>query len=130
MDVQELARDGGPMLVDADANQLQQALVNLALNARDAMEQGGTLTVTTEKIKDGSSANRGMIKLVVQDTGHGIDPAIRERIFDPFFSTKERGTGLGLAVVRQIVESLGGRIEVASKPGEGTRMEVFLQGAD
>ena len=69
----------------------------------------------------------GWVKLVVQDTGHGIDPAIQERIFEPFFSTKERGTGLGLAVVRQIVEGLGGRIQMTSKPGEGTRMEVFLR---
>ena len=65
--------------------------------------------------------------LAVQDTGHGIDPAIRGRIFEPFFSTKERGTGLGLAVVRQIIESLGGRIEVISKPDQGTRMEVYLK---
>src|SRR5262249_35708581 len=92
--------DGDVLLVHADETQLKQVVMNLCLNARDAMEQGGTLTVTTEKIKDASSIYSGMVKLAVQDTGHGIDPAIRERIFDPFFSTKERGSGLGLAVVR------------------------------
>jgi signal transduction histidine kinase len=90
------------------------------------MPQGGTLTVRTAKINDSAAPTHGWIKLAVQDTGHGIDPAARPRIFEPFFSTKERGTGLGLAVVRQIVDSLGGRIEIFSDPGAGTRMEVSL----
>jgi len=119
--------EGDVLLVHADETQLKQVVMNLCLNSRDAMEKGGTLTVITEKIKDNASPMNGWVKLAVQDTGHGIDKAIVDRVFEPFFSTKERGTGLGLAVVRQIVESLGGRIEMVSKPNEGTRMEVFLQ---
>ena len=116
--------DGEGLLVYGDETQLKQVVMNLCLNAREAMGKEGVLTVSTEKIKDASSSS---VKLAIQDTGLGIDPAIQARIFEPFFSTKERGTGLGLAVVRQIVESLGGHIEVASRPNEGTRMEVVLQ---
>jgi signal transduction histidine kinase/integral membrane sensor domain MASE1 len=113
--------EGDVLLVHADETQLKQVVMNLCLNAREAMDKDGTLTVRTEKAPD------GYVKLVVQDTGHGMDPETQSHIFEPFFSTKERGTGLGLAVVRQIVEALGGRIEVASKPNEGTRMTVILK---
>jgi PAS domain S-box-containing protein len=127
-EIQVEHRQGGEgLLVYGDETQLKQVVMNLCLNAREAMEKGGTLTVSTEKIKDASPSGQGWVKLIIDDTGHGIDPAIQARIFEPFFSTKERGTGLGLAVVRQIVESLGGRIEVTSRPNEGTRMEVVLQ---
>jgi signal transduction histidine kinase/integral membrane sensor domain MASE1 len=119
-------RPSDVLIVRADETQLQQIVMNLCLNARDAMPQGGTLTVRTAKINNSAAPTHGWIKLAVQDTGHGIDPAARQRIFEPFFSTKERGTGLGLAVVRQIVDSLGGRIEIFSDPGAGTRMEVSL----
>ena len=112
---------GEVLLVHADETQLKQVVMNLCLNAREAMDKGGTLSVRTEKTSD------GFVKLVIQDTGHGMDAATQSRIFEPFFSTKERGTGLGLAVVRQIVETLGGRIEVASKPNEGTCMAVILK---
>ena len=115
--------EGDILLVHADEAQLKQVVMDLCLNARDAMKQGGTLTVSTEKSKG------GWVKLTVQDDGQGIDPTIRDRIFDPFFSTKEHGTGLGLAAVRRIVERFGGRIEVHSKPKEGTRMEVVLKGS-
>jgi signal transduction histidine kinase len=118
--------------VHADETQLKLVVMNLCLNSRDAMDKGGKLTVATEKIRDHTGQDGAYgdtwVKLSVQDTGHGIDAAIQSRIFEPFFSTKERGTGLGLAVVRQIIESLGGRIEMTSHPNEGTRMEVFLQG--
>ncbi len=119
--------EGDVLLVHADDNQLKQVVMNLCINSRDAMDQGGKLTVRTEKIKDPSSPWHGWVMFTVEDTGHGVDPAIQEHIFEPFFSTKEHGTGLGLAVVRQIVEGLGGQIQMISKPGEGTRMEVFLR---
>jgi signal transduction histidine kinase/integral membrane sensor domain MASE1 len=126
--------EAGTLMVHADETQLKQVVMNLCLNAREAMEQGGTLTVCTEKVKDdranersGGEAAAGWVKLVVQDTGHGIDPAIQEHVFEPFFSTKEHGTGLGLAVVRQIVEGAGGRIQISSTQGAGTRMEVWLR---
>jgi two-component system cell cycle sensor histidine kinase/response regulator CckA len=128
----ELRLEGDVLLVHADETQLKQVVMNLCLNSRDAMDKGGKLTVATEKIRDHTGQDGAYgdtwVKLSVQDTGHGIDAAIQSRIFEPFFSTKERGTGLGLAVVRQIIESLGGRIEMTSHPNEGTRMEVFLQG--
>ena len=66
------------------------------------------------------------MKLTVQDTGTGMEPALTARIFEPFFSTKERGSGLGLVVVKQIVESYTGRIDVSSQPGAGTRMDILL----
>jgi len=101
---------------------LQQVLMNLCLNARDAMPRGGQLRVWTE-----APAGAGAwVRLSVSDTGSGIDEAIRAKLFDPFFSTKEKGTGLGLAVVQQIVQGHGGRVEVSGRPGEGSRFDVWL----
>ncbi len=113
--------DPGTPPVLMDRSHLQQVLMNLAVNARDAMEDGGSLTIRTTR-KDGFAI------LEVLDTGHGIDPAIADRIFEPFYSTKEpgRGTGLGLAVVYGIVTQSGGRIQVDSQPGKGTRFSVQL----
>jgi PAS domain S-box-containing protein len=113
--------------VRADATQLQQVLMNLCLNARDAMPEGGRLIVRAEAVAaaDGEEAP-GWVHLSVQDSGHGIPANVLGQIFTPFFSTKERGTGLGLAVVQQIVESYGGRVEVWSEPGQGTRFDVWL----
>jgi signal transduction histidine kinase len=129
---------GDSLMVQADEMQLKQVVMNLCLNAREAMGQGGKLTVTTERLsghaednhdEDSHDENNGQqwVRLSVQDTGHGIDEDIQARIFEPFFSTKDRGTGLGLAVVRRIVESFGGRIQVYSKPQQGTRMDVWLK---
>jgi PAS domain S-box-containing protein len=121
------------MEVLADEGQLQQILMNLCLNARDVMPEGGLLTVRTEPAgpvassgSDNGSAVRTWVRLTVQDSGMGMEAAVRAQIFDPFFTTKERGTGLGLAVVRQLVESFSGRIEVWSEPGRGTRFDVWL----
>ncbi len=113
----------------ADETQVQQVLMNLSFNARDAMPHGGRLTLQTAAA-DGAAGDGGpWVRLTVADTGEGMSEEVRARIFDLFFTTKERGTGLGLAVVRQIVEGFGGRIEVASRPGEGTRFDVWLPGA-
>jgi len=106
-------------LVHADAGQLEQVVLNLVVNARDAMPSGGTITIATH---DAASA----VTLTVSDTGKGIDAAIRPHIFEPFFTTKDsgRGTGLGLSTVRSIVESNGGRIDVESHVGLGTTFTV------
>jgi signal transduction histidine kinase len=117
---------GGDLFVQADDTQLQQVLMNLCLNARDAMPQGGRLRVHTIAV---CGEDRGWVRLSVEDEGVGMSGEVRARIFDPFFSTKERGTGLGLAVVRQIVEGHGGRVEVASEPGRGSRFDVWWPAA-
>jgi signal transduction histidine kinase len=134
------------LFIQADETQLQQVLMNLFLNARDALGGKGQIRVQAEavleqdegdKLKDVSkpsdssfilhpSSFRRWVRLSVDDTGHGINEQVRPKIFDPFFSTKEHGTGLGLAVVQQIVESYGGRVEVASQPGRGSRFDVWL----
>jgi two-component system NtrC family sensor kinase len=116
--------------IHADANQIQQVLVNLLLNANDAMaEKGGILTVDSGNAgSDGSKGNSGNdIEIRVTDTGCGIPGANLQKIFDPFFSTKgPKGTGLGLAVAWGIIEKHGGRIEVESEAGKGTTFRVLL----
>jgi PAS domain S-box-containing protein len=103
-----------PMLIQAEVMQIQQVLMNLCLNACDAMPEGGVLRLATRALPD-------TIELVVQDTGDGMSPEVRQRIFEPFFTTKATGNGLGLAIVQQIVEGFGGTIEVESQPSKGTR---------
>jgi PAS domain S-box-containing protein len=125
----ETALADGPLPVQADETQLQQVLMNLCLNARDAMPQGGKLWVQAEAAMDcpdQSPNQKGWVRLSVCDDGEGMSDEVRTRIFDPFFSTKERGTGLGLAVVQQIVESYGGRVEVTSRLGQGARFDVWF----
>ncbi|MFO0866354.1 MAG: ATP-binding protein, partial [Gemmataceae bacterium] len=100
--------------------QVKQIVMNLCLNARDAMPKGGAIRIRTRQ--DEHAALPSVLE--VTDTGTGMSDEVRRRIFEPFFTTKERGTGLGLAAVKQIVESCGGQIEVASKPGEGTRVTI------
>jgi PAS domain S-box-containing protein len=114
---------GEELHVSADETQLQQVLMNLCLNARDAMPQGGRLRVRTRRaLAEGPSP---WVRLSVEDTGRGMSEQVRTRIFEPFFSTREGGTGLGLAVVQQIAESYGARVEVHSQPGQGSRFEVW-----
>ncbi|MBI5491411.1 MAG: hypothetical protein HY893_00600 [Deltaproteobacteria bacterium] len=102
----------------ADAGLLRQLLLNLLLNALDALDEGGSVTITTAVID-------GVMEIVVRDTGMGISPEHLDRIFDPFFSTRERGTGLGLAIVSSVVSAHGGSIEVASN-GRGTSFIIRL----
>jgi PAS domain S-box-containing protein len=110
-----------PAVVRADATQLEQVVMNLAVNARDAMPGGGTLTITTS-LEDGAAV------LVVSDTGSGIDEATLDRVFEPFFTTKEvgEGTGLGLSTVHGIVGQSGGTVEVESALGVGSVFTVRL----
>jgi two-component system NtrC family sensor kinase len=107
----------------ADFGQLRQAFVNVAMNACEAMGQGGTLRVTSREAD-------GDVEVVFADNGPGIAPERLRKIFDPFFTTKEKGTGLGLSVVYGIVERHGGRIDVASRAGEGTTFTFRLPGPD
>jgi signal transduction histidine kinase/CheY-like chemotaxis protein len=113
------------VVVRADRGQLEQVLMNLSVNARDAMPAGGPLTLATERREvDGSS----LAALVVADEGVGMDDATRERLFEPFFTTKApgKGTGLGLATCYGIVSQLGGRIEVETEQGHGSVFTVLL----
>jgi PAS domain S-box-containing protein len=120
-----LAVELAPMVpaVRADPAQVEQIIVNLAVNARDAMPQGGTISLRTEA---GVGGRR--VRLVVSDTGTGMDEHTRLHAFDPFFTTKEpgKGTGLGLATVYGIVTQSGGTIELESQPGRGTTFRIDL----
>ena len=107
--------------VHADFGELRQAIVNLAMNAMEAMVQGGRLTVTL-----GPTDGQRAVEVSIADTGPGIPEGIRSKIFDPFFTTKEKGTGLGLALTQQIILEHGGSIEARSAPGEGTTFVVRL----
>jgi two-component system, cell cycle sensor histidine kinase and response regulator CckA len=131
----ELAQAPNLHPVLADIGQMKQVVINLAVNAADAMPQGGRLTIETgmayldheyeSQLPDVDAG--AYVMLVVRDTGIGMDEETREQVFDPFFSTKgELGTGLGLATVHGIVKQHGGGIRVISQPGQGTTFEIFL----
>jgi PAS domain S-box-containing protein len=136
----EVALQRAPALVRADPGQLDQVLMNLVLNARDAMPRGGALTVATGEEFLGEAAARAWglpragryVRLAVSDTGEGMDAATRARVFEPFFTTKPlgQGTGLGLAVVYGIVSAAGGTVHVESAPGRGSTFTVLLPRAE
>jgi signal transduction histidine kinase len=115
--------DGTLPAVSADESQLRQALLNLMRNAAEAMPAGGTLVVTAHALDPRT------VELTISDSGEGIAAENLPKIFDPFFSTKEGGTGLGLALTQQIIVEHGGRIEVSSEPGHGTTFVVRLVAA-
>jgi signal transduction histidine kinase len=123
-------RGSGPVSrVFMDAAQLERMVLNLVLNARDAMPSGGTLDIDYEDavIGDEDDAGATYVAIYVKDTGHGMDEATRQNAFTPFFTTKgERGTGLGLVIVDQIVSRAGGRVKIDSEVGRGTAIKVFL----
>ncbi|MBD1823124.1 response regulator [Cyanobacteria bacterium FACHB-DQ100] len=122
--------------IGGNATQLHQVLMNLCVNARDAMPDGGTLTISAEnQLVDQAYAQANLdarvgsfVKLTVADTGTGIPPEVVDRIFEPFFTTKEigKGTGLGLSTVLGIIQGHGGFVSVNSKVGQGTQFDLFL----
>ncbi|QJW93899.1 PAS domain-containing protein [Frigoriglobus tundricola] len=121
--------------VAVDPGRVEQIVMNLAINARDAMPAGGTLTISTlsADVPNGAPHHADVppgryAVLRVTDTGHGMDAATRARIFEPFFTTKPagRGTGLGLSTVVEIVRGAGGHVRVESEPGRGTAFTVYL----
>ncbi len=107
------------LIVQGNPTELREVLTNLIFNAADAMPQGGQITIIAGTEKE-------RIVIMVQDEGHGIDPAIQARIFEPFFTTKTTGSGLGLALVKNIIEADGGEINVSSHVGRGTRFTILL----
>jgi two-component system, cell cycle sensor histidine kinase and response regulator CckA len=132
--------DGSPCTVIADPGQIEQVLMNLAANARDAMPLGGRLTIATanEIVGPGDAASLAgltpgqFVRLTVSDTGQGIPASVRPHIFEPFYSTKEqgKGTGLGLATVYGIVKQSGGWIYLNESPGQGASFSLFLPSAE
>ena len=126
--------------VEGDRSQLEQVIVNLALNARDAMPEGGTLTIETASPSlseppaglDGPLVPGRYMTLSIRDTGVGMDEETRAQIFEPFFTTKDadHGTGLGLSTVYAVVEEAGGRIGVESQPNAGTTFTIYLPESD
>jgi hypothetical protein len=135
----ELRRDVEYAPVVADAGQLEQVLVNLSINARDAMLRGGTLTIRTGETNLDPAAAAVLdvipgpyVTIDVEDTGAGMDEATRIRAFEPFFTTKgpTQGAGLGLAMVYGIVRQSGGAISLHSAPGAGTHVRIHLPRGD
>jgi CheY-like chemotaxis protein len=130
------AFDPEPVFVRADQGQLQQVIVNLSVNARDAMPQGGTLMLATARVdidETFTASHPGSIagphvRLLVSDSGTGMDSEVRRRVFEPFFTTKPvgKGSGLGLATVYGIVKQSGGYIDVESQPGHGSTFTLYL----
>jgi hypothetical protein len=130
----DIAKEGDH--VDVDAGQMEQVLMNLVLNARDAMPNGGTLTIGTRRVEALELAGLAppmpiqapACEISVTDTGCGMEPHVQARLFEPFFSTKEvgKGTGLGLAMCYGIVRALGGHIWAESTPGRGSRFRILL----
>lgn len=120
----EVSADIGEHWVLAEPAQLERAILNVLLNALDAAESSGCVWVSVE--------DRGpeLVAIRIADNGCGVDPALADRIFNPFFTTKETGTGLGLAIVHRIMEAQGGRVEVSARPGGGAVFDLILRAAE
>lgn len=115
--------------IEADPPQLEQAILNLVLNAAESMPGGGTVSVRTaneEFPATSRAAARNGVTITIEDTGVGMTPEVRQRMFDPYFSTKGAGRGLGLAVVQGVVQAHKGILDVESEPGRGTRVRLLL----
>jgi signal transduction histidine kinase len=106
-------------VVRGDSEKLKQVVINLIVNALEAMKDGGTLTARV-----GGDSDR--VILAVEDTGPGMESQVLAQVFEPFFTTKEAGTGLGLSIVRKIVDQHAGEVRIESERGKGTRVRVTL----
>jgi signal transduction histidine kinase len=127
--VRLVVEPGPALVIRADSGHLKQVLINLVRNAADAIEGAGTVTLrarTTHTTPGGGGTDA--VILEVADTGTGIPPEVEKRLFDPFFSTKETGTGLGLPIAARIVEKHGGTLRYQTRPGQGTTFEIVLPG--
>jgi PAS domain S-box-containing protein len=129
----EIVTEGGLWRIYADAHQLETAIINLVVNARDAMADGGRLTVETSNasISDAYGRQFGIspgqyVAICVSDTGQGIPPEVVDKVFDPFFTTKKTGTGLGLSMVYGFVKQSGGHVKVYSEESHGTTFKIYL----
>ena len=131
----ECRLDPSPRVITGDLSQLQQVVMNLLVNAQDAMPRGGRVTISTalEHLDEAAALDRGLnpgphVVLSVADTGQGITPEVMSRIYEPFFTTKEkgRGTGLGLAMVYGVMQQHGGAIQAASLPGQGSTFRLYF----
>jgi len=111
-------------VIQADPEQLKEALANIMINACEAMEGGGDITVTEDSVF--SKTLGPVVRIRIQDTGPGIPISVQDKILEPFFTTKEEGTGLGLSIVARIVEEHGGRLELESREGEGSVFAIIL----
>jgi signal transduction histidine kinase len=117
----EMTRDLPAVWIDL--KQIQQVVLNIALNAVQAMTEGGMLTVVTDQIQ---RDRKGWVRIRISDTGPGITPEVLAKIFTPFYTTKTQGTGLGLPICRQLMEHNGGSLEVESKLGKGAQFTLLL----
>lgn len=122
----ELICDGRPVAVDGSEDQLKQAFLNVIINSLEAMPNGGKLTIWIECVGETGSGSTGAAAVRIQDTGEGIPPERIGRLFDPFFSTKPRGTGLGLTIAHRVIQEHRGRIRVESTLGKGTILTIEL----
>jgi two-component system, NtrC family, sensor histidine kinase HydH len=111
--------DAEGCVATGDREKLKQVVINLVVNALEAMKDGGTLVAKTA-----SEGNR--VVLTIADTGAGIEPSLFAEVFEPFFTTKEGGTGLGLSIVRKIIDQHGGDVRIESEKGKGTRVTVEI----
>jgi CheY-like chemotaxis protein len=126
----DIADDVWPVFLDR--SQFETALVNLAVNARDAMPLGGRLTISVANRPEDGEDGTGLVEIAVADTGEGMPPEVLDRVFEPFFTTKEsgKGTGLGLSMIYGFAQQSGGRVTIESQPGEGTTVRLLLPRTD